>query len=63
MRVIIDEIDGVFYTDIALEPHELAILSEGYTVPGQIVIRRRKCYINLHLMGEFDTCEVLEEEE
>lgn len=62
MRIVIDEIDHIFYADVILNEQEAHSLNSGSIVAGDVTLKRRKCYIGIRLEGEFDKCEVLEDE-
>jgi hypothetical protein len=54
MHIVIDEIDGAFYADIVLSPQELKRVSKSEMVNGEIIFKRRRCYVGLRLQGTWD---------
>lgn len=54
MHIIIDEIDGAFYSDLVLSPQEVKRIKQNEMVNGQVIFRRRKCYVGIRLQGLWD---------
>jgi hypothetical protein len=54
MQIVIDEVDGAFYSDLVLSPAELLRIKKGEMLEGQVIFRRRKCYVGVRLQGIWD---------
>ena len=54
MRIVIDEIDYAFYADVALSPSELKRLVQMEEIKGEVIFKRRKCYVEIHLQREWE---------
>jgi hypothetical protein len=54
MKIVIEEVDGAFYSDLIASPEELKRLKRGETVDGQAIYKRRKIYVGIRLQGVWD---------
>ena len=54
MQIIIDEIDHLYYADIIISPNELKRLHQAELLAGEIIYKRRKCYVGIRLQGVYD---------
>ena len=54
MRIIIDEIDYAFYADVSLSPSEMKRLIQMEEITGEVIFKRRKCYVGIHLQREWE---------
>ena len=54
MQIIIEEVDYAFYADVILSPSEIKRIQQSEMVNGEIIFKRRKCYVGLRLQGVWD---------
>lgn len=54
MKIIIEEVDGAYYSDLILSPEELKRLKRNETVDAQAIYKRRKIYVGVRLQGIWD---------
>jgi hypothetical protein len=54
VRIVVEEIDGAFYSDIILSPAEVKRIKRNEMIEGQVIHRRRKCYVGVRLQGLWD---------
>lgn len=54
MRTILEEVDGQFYSDIIISIDELKSLTRNEMVQGEVIYKRRKCYVGIRLQGVWD---------
>lgn len=54
MHVVIDELDHSLYADVVLSPKEINRILKGEMLSGEVIFKRRKCYVGLRLQGLWD---------
>ena len=54
MQIVIDEVDHSLYADVILSPSDLVKLEQREMLSGEIIFKRRKCYIGIRIQGPWD---------
>lgn len=54
MKVIIDEVDGAFYSDVVITPQDIIKIKQNEIVEAHTTFRRRNIYCGLRLHGIWD---------
>lgn len=51
MHIIIDQLDGEYYSDLIITYKELRRMEEGEMINGETTFKRKKCYVGIRLQG------------
>jgi hypothetical protein len=54
MKVIIEEVDGAYYAEVALSHQEIKEIKQGDIIDGEAIFKRRKVYVGARLQGYWD---------